>query len=243
MSQKDFKDRLSRMGMSTAVPVRRVGNDHPRQHRSRWKIWALLVCFAVGAYAFLPSSDPEPTLTEVFTGESAPAFAGELQTRSFNGYGFALDIPTDWRVRTRAEKDSVGGSFAEFIEGIDVESYTQDTATSDKLMFAIMTARTTDTEPTQSVKALQGLMNSGMQVMRFVADVSATVVVPPTRVDAVGLPSAEAVSHTKRPAGDFNSLYRSYLIGADLVMILVIWDDMTIHPSAFAPILNSLREI
>ena len=111
------------------------------------------------------------------------------------------------------------------------------------MMFAIMTSRTTDTDPTQSVEALQDLMDNGIRVMSVLKDVSVTELVPPTTVDGIGLPSAEAVSHTKRPAGDYNSLYRSYILGADLVMILIIWEDMNVHPNAFAPVLDSLREI
>ena len=241
MPQQDFADRLARL--EAKAPQAQVAHARPRRPKKRWPLWGgLIVVAAVAAYVFIGSSEPAPAYDEVFTGTSKPAFQGELITFRYPDHDFQIDIPSDWREMTPEEIEEAGGSLAEADGGVDIANFTASPAgQTPELRFNIFTKRTRETDALAPVSEFQSVMSSGSAIMGRVLGFDIDFLTEPTPVDFSGLSVAETTVFHRVSTGNAVGIYRAYIVGSDLIVIYVIWEDTSIHPSAFMPILNSFR--
>ena len=248
MSQQDFSDRLARL--SAKAPHVDLREAEPRPPKRRWPLWTGLIGITFVAAAVLlfgpDDAEPAPSFAEVFSGTSAAVFDGTFTTYSFPDHDFEIDIPSEWREMTYEEVQAAGGTFAEVGDSFNIEDFTSVPEGEPlNFRFNIFTERTQETDALAHVSQFQALMSdsgTARMVQRFL-DFEMQFLTEPLRVDHETLSVAETVSIQRGPHVQSVSLYRAYVIGSDVIVIFVVWEDTGIHPSAFAPVLDSLREL
>lgn len=248
MSQQDFSERLARL--NTKAPQIETRDPAPRPPKRRWPIWAGIIGLAcVAAVMFsVGGSDtkPAPSFDETFTGTSASVFDGAFTSYAYPDHGFEIGIPAEWREMTYEEVQAAGGTFADVGDSFNIDDFTNVPEGAPlNFRFNIFTERTQVSDALVHVSQFQSLMSdsgTARMVQKFL-DVEYLFLTEPKRVDHESLSVAETVSLQRGPNFQVASLYRAYIVGSDVIVILVTWEDTGIHPSAFAPVLDSLREM
>ena len=242
MSLKDFAERLSRLEAKAPQEQERIPRARPRKRR--WPLWAGLIGVAlVAAFLFVGTSKPTPTLGNTFTGTSKSVFEGELTTVSYPDHSFQIDIPSDWRQMTTDEIEAAGGSLAEIIDGSDIADFTNaPVGELTKVRFDIFAGKIQETDAMTPVTEFQNILGIG-NVLGFFMGFKNVFLTEPTRVEHPSLSVAETTLYQQFPNGHVVGLYRVHIVGNDMIVIYVSWEDVDIHPSAFAPILDSFREL
>lgn len=241
MSQKDFSDRLERLGSITATEHSYASAAKPI--KKHWGRWVVAVCaLAVLGFTLVQFAQPKPTFDDVFSNSSVVAFEGDLETVTFRGHDFQIDIPSNWREMTSDEKSAYGGdahftdedttTLADFAaagkgEGsniyVTIGSY--DAYGVDALTYL------------ETVNGYYGLIN----IIGWFMDAGFSVLNDPAILQSSDPQAAETVILAKSAGLEVGMVHRVYEVGENLIEIVIFWEDTKVHPTTFATFLDSLR--
>jgi hypothetical protein len=241
MSQKDFSDRIARLGTQTATEHSYASAAKPI--KKHWARWVVAVCaLAVLGFMLLQFAQPKPTFDDVFSDSSVVAFEGDLETVTFRGYGFQIDIPSNWREMTSDEKSSYGGD-AHFTE--EDTTTLADLAAAGKgegsnIYVTIGSYHADGVDALTYLKTVNGYFGL-INIIGWFTDASFSVLKDPAIIESFEPQAAETVVLAKSAGLEFGMVHRVYEVGENLIEIVIFWEDTKVHPTTFATFLDSLR--
>lgn len=241
MSQKDFSDRLARLGTKTATEHFDTSSAKPV--KKHWGRWVVAICaLVVLGFMLVQFAQSKPTFDNVFADSSVVALEGDLEAVTFRGSGFQIDIPSSWRDMTSDEKRSYGG---------DAHFTDEDTTTLADLAAAgkgegsniYVTIGSYDADGVDALTYLEtvngyyGLIN----IIGWFMDAGFSVLKDPAIVQSSDPQAAETVILAKSAGLEVGMVHRVYEVGDNLIEIVIFWEDTKVHPTTFAIFLDSLR--
>ncbi|MEL6915594.1 MAG: hypothetical protein AAFP13_13945 [Pseudomonadota bacterium] len=248
MPSTEFAERLARIEANRASPQQPEARSRAERKRkgTSWLLWvgAAALLGVAGLLVVMSDGPSGPGLEDVFTGESAAAYDGALTPVTLAGRAVEMQIPTDWRAMTPSEVSAAGESFAALGDVTRVANFTSDAADGPAgLRVHIFSQETQAPDAIVPIAVLQGIMEENTLMMRVVG-FDLTFLTEPETITVPGVSSAaQTVGQQALPEGDMAMIYRAYVLGAETVTILLLWRDTDVHPSAFYPVLDSLRPL